>query len=61
MARALQRFSVRTAIPAESGAPLLVIGLALAVVLVQGRKLDANFVLRLSLDSPDDMPREKAA
>jgi hypothetical protein len=47
MARALQRISVPTAI--------------LAVALVQGCKLEANFVLRLSLDSSDDLPREKAA
>jgi hypothetical protein len=61
MARALQRFSVRTAILAGFGALLLLIGLALAVVLVQGSKLEANFVLRLPLDSFDDLPQEKAA
>src|SRR5262245_62663420 len=43
MARALQRFSVRTAILAGFGALLLLIGLALAVVWVQGRKLEANY------------------
>ena len=42
MARALQRFSVRTAILAAFGALLLVIWLALAVVWIQGRKLEAN-------------------
>lgn len=61
MARALQRFSVRTAILAGFGALLLMIGLALTVVWVQGRKLETNFVLRLPLDSSDDLPREKAA
>lgn len=61
MARAMQRFSVRTAIPVGLSAPLLVIGLALALVLVQGSKLRANFVLRLSLDSSDDLPLEKTA
>ena len=43
MARALQRFSVRTAILAGFGALLLMIGLALAVVWVQGRKLEASY------------------
>jgi signal transduction histidine kinase len=43
MARALQRFSVRTAILAGFGALLLMIGLALAIVWVQGRKLEANY------------------
>ena len=61
MARALQRFSVRTAIFAGLGARLLMIGLALAAVWVQGRKLEASFVLRLPLDSSDDLLREKAA
>lgn len=61
MARTLQKYSVRTAIPAGSGAPLPGVGFALAVVLIQGSKLAANFVLRLSLDSPDNLPREKAA
>ena len=50
MARALQRFSVRTAILAGFGALLLMIGLALAVVWVQGRKLEASYrVLRQDL------------
>ena len=61
MARTLQKYCVRTAIPAGSSAPLLVIGLALAVFWVQGRKLEANIVLRQSLDSPDDLPQGKAA
>jgi hypothetical protein len=42
MARALQRFGVRTAILA-AGALLLMIGLALAVVWMQGRKLEASY------------------
>ncbi len=50
MARELQKYSVRTAILAGFGALLLMIGLALAVVMVQGSKLEANVVLRLSLD-----------
>lgn len=50
MARALQRFSVRTAILAGFGALLLMIALVLAVVWVQGRKLEASYE-KLRLDA----------
>jgi hypothetical protein len=61
MASALQKYNVPTAFAARSSAPLPGIGLPCAMVLVQGSKLEANLVLRLSLDLPDDQPQEKAA
>jgi signal transduction histidine kinase len=63
MAKALQRVSVRTAILAGFGALLLMIGLSLSVIWLQGHKLEANYekLRQESLPSVDTLHSLNAA